>query len=175
MEASKHMNEQLLNAASRVFSTLKNRNCKLVLAESCTCGLAAAALGTQPGVSGNFCGSAVAYREQTKTGWLDVGVNTLEQFSAESMQTTIELAFGVLTQTPEADFAAAITGNLGPGVIVDRDGQIFMALVSKANSQAPVSVAETRLTTCTRVARQSEASQLFLEHVQRGIAGSFNH
>ena len=44
----------------------------LVLAESCTGGLAAAALATIPGISRWFCGSAVTYRDQTKIDWLAV-------------------------------------------------------------------------------------------------------
>ena len=48
-----------MTSAQLVYQALQQRNLKLVLAESCTSGFAAAMLAGVPGVSGYFCGSAV--------------------------------------------------------------------------------------------------------------------
>lgn len=49
------------------FSTV---NIKVVFAESCTAGMAAALLGAVPGISDSFCGSFVVYRAKSKQDWL---------------------------------------------------------------------------------------------------------
>jgi len=69
-------------AAVGLAKRLADRQRKIVLAESCTAGLAAALLGECPGISAWFCGSAVTYREATKIQWLDVPTAVLKQFSA---------------------------------------------------------------------------------------------
>jgi len=107
-------------------SLLREQDIKVVLAESCTAGVAAAALGEVPGISQYFCGSAVAYREQTKEAWLAVAGKDLQQYSAVSEPVAAQMAKGVLAATPEADFAASITGHLGPDAPRGFDGKVFL-------------------------------------------------
>ena len=139
---------------------------RVVFAESCTCGLVAALLGSVPGISEYLCGSTVTYRESAKQQWLGVKQDTLAQFTAESMETTVEMATGVLGKTSEANFAAAITGNLGPDVDSDLDGLIFV-VVARRNSDGEsvievLSKQSFNLKTETRLDRQQEAADLVL-------------
>ena len=58
--------------AAELAEQLAAKQQKIVFAESCTAGMAAALLGGCPGISAWLCGSAVTYREATKTRWLDI-------------------------------------------------------------------------------------------------------
>ena len=114
--------------ATDLATQLSTSQQKIVFAESCTAGMAAALLGGCPGISAWLCGSAVTYREETKTRWLNIDSLLLKQFSAESAETTRQMAEAVLQKTPEANVAAAITGHLGPQAPPEIDGRIFMAI-----------------------------------------------
>ncbi|MEN9723197.1 MAG: Nicotinamide-nucleotide amidohydrolase PncC [Pseudomonadota bacterium] len=110
--------------ARRVARLLQEKNAQLVLAESCTGGMAAAALTRVPGVSKHFCGSAVVYQSETKTGWLKITPAFTDQYGPESVAMSEKLARRALQQTPQATLSAAITGDLGPSGNV---GRIFIA------------------------------------------------
>ncbi len=115
--------------AFQVVSLLKKNKKKLVLAESCTGGLLAAALTEIPGVSDFFCGSHVVYREGSKQNWLGVKAATLKEYSAVSTQVAEEMVRGALVKTPEADFAGAITGYLGPAG--KKVGLVFISVLAR--------------------------------------------
>ncbi len=106
---------------------------RLVLAESCTAGLVAAELGQIPGISEFLCGSMVVYRTPTKTAWLGISSELLNDpgMGPVSAEVTIALAQAVLEKTPEATIAAAITGHLGPGAPAGLDGQVYCAIVRR--------------------------------------------
>ncbi|HCO22091.1 MAG: damage-inducible protein [Gimesia sp.] len=118
----------LMQAAIQVKSALVQRDEKLVLAESCTGGLAATLMTSLPGISEYFCGSAVVYRWDTKMKWLGVQRETLDEYTDVSLETAREMAVGVLRQTPEATLSASITGHLGPDAPIDQDGIICISL-----------------------------------------------
>ncbi len=129
---------------------------KIVLAESCTAGMAAALLGGCPGISAWFCGSAVVYREATKTCWLGIGSEQIARFTAESMEVTLAMAEAALEETPEADLAAAITGHLGPQAPEAIDGKVFMAIAFRKSRE--VIPLEIQLVQIKRSERQLEAA-----------------
>lgn len=119
--------EALLVVARELALVLERKNVRLVLAESCTAGLAAAHLARIPGISRYLCGSAVVYQATTKTAWLGVPA---EYFlpggpGVVSGETAAAMADGVLDRTPQADLAVAITGHLGPDAPVELDGVTF--------------------------------------------------
>ena len=136
---------------------------KIVFAESCTAGMASALLGGCPGISAWLCGSAVTYREATKTQWLDIDSALLKQFSAESAETTCQLAKAVLQKTPEANLAAAITGHLGPQAPVEIDGKIFMAIAVRKRNEFDISQLEFQLAQTERRPRQLESATHLLK------------
>lgn len=158
-----------MNSAQLVFQALKKRNLKLVLAESCTSGLAAAMLGGVPGVSGYFCGSAVTYRIDTKSQWLGIKADLIEAHTAESPEISLAMALGVLDRTAEADLSAAITGHLGPGAPPEKDGVVYVA-VARRDGEKRVTVWESfTLESLKRSKRQEEAARKMLNYVA-GIA-----
>ena len=105
-----HLREE----AESLAKTLKRRQACLVLAESCTCGQASAALGTIPGISQFFCGSMVVYQDLSKTQWLGITPCILRQHTSVSAEVTRALAENILKNTSVAHFAASVTGHLGP-------------------------------------------------------------
>lgn len=136
--------EALLVVARELALILERRNLRLVLAESCTAGLAAAQLARVPGISRYLCGSAVVYQEATKTAWLGVPAEYFQPGGpgVVSGETAAAMADGVLERTPPADLAVAITGHLGPGTPVDLDGLTFHGWATRIARPYPASAAE---------------------------------
>ncbi|WP_460618591.1 CinA family protein [Hymenobacter ruber] len=103
----------------------------LALAESCTCGLAASQLAAATGVSDVLLGSIVTYHTEAKQRLLGVKKFTLATYSAESQQTTNEMALGLHRHLP-ADVCVAVTGLCGPGASATPDkpvGTIFITIL----------------------------------------------
>lgn len=163
---------QVYSKTADLQAALRQRNDRLVLAESCTAGLVASELGKIPGISECFCGSMVVYRTETKHHWLGIDRTILEDpaYGPVSEVVTQQLANAVLERTPEATIAAAITGHLGPGAPPDLDGLVFCAVTSRQQrfphrscrfqlaSPAPASSDDLP----KRVARQQEAANLLI-------------
>lgn len=159
------MTELPFAEATEVVMRFRESKSRLVLAESCTCGMAAALIGGVPGASDVFCGSAVTYREEAKVGWLGVEQAALRRFTAESREVTEQMARLVLQRTPEANWAAAITGHLGPNAPVELDGHVFVSLArSQAGAEDVELIAGRKfaLESVLRVPRQIEAAQTLL-------------
>jgi len=105
---------------------------KLALAESCTCGLVAAQLAPATGVSEVLLGSIVTYHAEAKHKLLGVKKETLATYSAESQQTTNEMALGLQRHLPAADVCVAVTGLCGPGASETPDkpvGTVFITIL----------------------------------------------
>ncbi len=164
---------ELTDAALEVATLLAERQMKLVLAESCTAGLAAAALGRIPGISNWFCGSAVVYRTETKFAWLGVDPRKFDppEMDGVGPQTSAALAKALLERTPEADVAAAITGHLGPNAPGRLDGRSFASILPRPGDrndpQASGRHAQLRTLSASnskddRTVRQSEAATFLL-------------
>ena len=153
------------NSAEALAGLLATRQIRIVLAESCTAGLAAASLARTPGISQWLCGSAVVYREATKQRWLGVSRDDLEQHTAVSQPVAGQMALGALAHTPEADLAFSITGHLGPDAPARFDGLVFVAAARRRGDRCEVIGAwRHTLPGTERVARQEEAASLVLQH-----------
>jgi nicotinamide-nucleotide amidase len=100
--------------SNSLVTVLLNKEKKLALAESVTCGLAAHKLGLVKGVSGAFMGSIVCYDVTVKQTLLGISKKKLEQFTAESQEVTDALA-KKLPSLLDADVFAAVTGLSSPG------------------------------------------------------------
>ncbi len=159
----------------QVRNELKQRGDRLVLAESCTSGLVAAELGQVPGISEHFCGSMVVYRTQSKSDWLGVPPDFLNDpaIGPVSEQTTVALVHAILEKTPESTVAAAITGHLGPGISSEMDGQIYCAFKRKISEKSTKTLA-IKLTSPRvsdledlkgRLVRQREATTVLLRFI----------
>jgi nicotinamide-nucleotide amidase len=162
--------------AQALADELRRRNQRLVLAESCTGGMAAALLTQIPGISEFFCGSAVTYRQLTKIAWLGITQSSIERFRAESAEITQAMVQQVLENTPEADLAGAITGHLGPGIDPPFDGVIFVSVGFRVRNRTadcsdPVPIINQivnqtgRLQSSERISRQQEAAEFLLQGI----------
>ena len=160
-------------AATDLAAQLATSRQKIVFAESCTAGMAAALLGGCPGISAWLCGSAVTYREATKTQWLDIAPDLLDQFSAESAEATAQMAEAVLKKTTEANLAVAITGHLGPQAPPAIDGKIFMAIAVRKQNKIEINQFEQNLERTERRERQLEAATHLLKFAERTLKAEF--
>lgn len=109
----------------------------LALAESCTCGLVAAQLAPATGVSEVLLGSVVTYHPHAKQKLLGVKKDTLDTYSAESQQTTNEMALGLHRNLPDADVCVAVTGLCGPGASETPDkpvGTVFVTVLLEGHA-----------------------------------------
>lgn len=161
------------SAATKLAATLKHTNQKVVLAESCTGGRAAALLTLEPGVSAHFCGSAVTYQESVKSAWLGVDAELIEAHTAESSETTLAMAIGILQRTDFADWSVAVTGHFGPGAPPEKDGVIFVATARRLDQSQDTRWQQFQLTSDSRGDRQLEAAELALEFLLQGILEAY--
>ncbi len=100
--------------AKRVVEENANAGRKIVLAESCTGGLVAAALTEIPGSSAVLERGFVTYSNEAKMEDLDVASDIIETFGAVSIACVWAMADGALRNS-KADVAVAISGVAGPG------------------------------------------------------------
>lgn len=160
------VNDFSLNqTAHRLVECLGRHQIKMVLAESCTCGRAVAALGTVSGVSQFLCGGLVVYRLESKSQWLGLDPAWLAEVSTESLACSQALAHAALIHTPEAQFSLAITGDLDPAASPDKQGRVFLAAAQRHGAHEepkPCGSLEVRLQTPDRLSRQNEAAQRLL-------------
>ncbi len=155
--------------AQNLADELSQTQTRIVFAESCTAGLVSATLASVPGISNWLCGSAVVYREETKTQWLSVAASMIAKHSAVSAVVTMELAKRVLAQTSEANLAVAVTGHLGPDAPAELDGTVYIGVLWRGQQVADAAVRAVRLIATDRVQRQQEATSVVLCDATRAL------
>ena len=104
----------------RVGELLKEKNLKLVLAESCTGGLVGNLITNIAGSSDYYLGSVTAYAYEAKEALLGVNHETLLKYGAVSRPTVLEMASGVRHSLAggiplETIIGVSISGIAGPG------------------------------------------------------------
>lgn len=104
----------MIQVLRQLAQDLRNKQAKLVTAESCTGGWLAQVLTSEAGSSDYFDRGFVAYTNESKQDMLNVKAQTLNQFGAVSEETAMEMAEGALANS-RADFSVSITGIAGPG------------------------------------------------------------
>ncbi|EJL59264.1 CinA family protein [Flavobacterium sp. CF136] len=114
---------------------LKEKKLTIVCAESITAGLLASTIASIPGASDVLKGSIVTYSRELKTSILNVDPRIIDDNTAESIQTTIEMAYGLTKIYPSADIFVAVTGVASApknGYKLDKEvGQIYIAVYHK--------------------------------------------
>ena len=101
--------------AKAIITLASEKNVMLVLAESCTGGMIAAALTDIAGSSAVLDRGLVTYSNQAKQDLLGVRDDILASYGAVSAETAIAMTTGALLKTPAAQLAASVTGIAGPG------------------------------------------------------------
>ncbi|MBO6526066.1 CinA family protein [Erythrobacter sp.] len=111
---------------------------KVVLAESCTGGLVAAALTEIAGSSAVLDRGFVTYSNESKMECLDVSLEIIETFGAVSIACAWAMAKGALEKS-NADVAVAISGVAGPGGGTDLKpvGTVVFARVVRGEDGEP--------------------------------------
>lgn len=103
----------LSNLSIQLGHALQKHGYKLALAESCTGGMASAAITEIAGSSEWFDRGFITYSNASKQDLLKVSSNTIATYGAVSEETAKEMALGALNHSL-ADIAASITGIAGP-------------------------------------------------------------
>jgi nicotinamide-nucleotide amidase len=101
-------------AAHKLGAYLKKNNMSLACAESCTGGLAAAALTKEAGASGYFLGCVVAYANSAKSRVLGIPARDIEAHGAVSKDTAMAMAQAARDNFG-SDCSFSVTGIAGPG------------------------------------------------------------
>lgn len=91
----------------------KSRHWTLSFAESCTGGLASAALCAEPGVSSFYKGSVVSYAREVKAEILGVKPTLIKAHGEVSLPVALAMARGVREKL-KSDWAVSVTGVAGP-------------------------------------------------------------
>ena len=99
--------------AIELAATAESAGLTLAVAESCTGGLAAAAITAIPGASRFFLGGFVSYSNQAKERMLGVSEDCIGRNGAVSEETALAMATGAAAALG-ADCAFSITGIAGP-------------------------------------------------------------
>ena len=100
-------------AADALIEHLREKHLTLGFAESCTGGLAAAAVVAVPGASDVFDESYITYSNEAKQRLLGVNPATLARYGAVSRACAQEMAQGARARS-NADYALSVTGIAGP-------------------------------------------------------------
>lgn len=103
-----------MRAEVAVGRLLTARGETLVLAESCTGGMAAERVTRVPGSSVYFLAALVTYADEAKRRFLGVSAKLLREKGAVSRECAEAMARGARRQTG-ADWAVSVTGIAGPG------------------------------------------------------------
>lgn len=180
---------RLLALAKHILPMLERTNQRIVCAESCTAGLVSATLAGIPGASQWLCGSAVVYRNATKTAWIGVAGEILDDPERGDVceETAIRMAEGVLAITPEASVSVSVTGHLGPGAPAGLDGVVYIGWAQRTESasepltiycervELSLSPPQDRDDVTRRVTRQTEASQNVLRVIRDRLEAMYEH
>jgi nicotinamide-nucleotide amidase len=106
--------EAVVKLAARVVEENRAAGRRIVLAESCTGGLVAAALTEIPGSSAVLDRAYVTYSNEAKHESLGVSADIIDTFGAVSVACVYAMAQGALARAEGADIAVAISGVAGP-------------------------------------------------------------
>lgn len=124
--------DEVMDLATRVVAESRAAGRVIALAESCTGGLAAAAITAVPGSSDVFDRGFVTYSYEAKSELLGVNAEMIETFGAVSPAVGWAMAQGAIAKS-SADVAVAITGIAGPGGGTDLKpvGMVVFACASR--------------------------------------------
>jgi nicotinamide-nucleotide amidase len=131
------MRQQTLDIVGSVHRLLPEKNATVSVAELCTGGmLSNNILTTLPGSNAFFVTGIISYSARAKEEILGVFAKTISDQGVVSEETATEMAEQVRALT-KTDFSIATTGNLGPGVLEDKDrGLLYIAVGASSGTVA---------------------------------------
>jgi len=118
-------------AIKRIHRLFIQQNVNLAVAESCTSGFIGHLITLLPGASRFFIGGIIAYSIESKRKILEIAEETIKRYGVVSAETAMEMAENVRLLM-NADYAVSTTGNLGPGVLENKEiGIVYFGLSKK--------------------------------------------
>lgn len=116
--------------AKELVNILRASKITVATAESCTGGLVAKSITDIPGASEVFQYGMVTYSNEAKNKLLNVRAETLEEYTAVSEETAIEMARGAMN-TSGAAIGVSVTGYAGGSAEgTDHNGLVWVAVVN---------------------------------------------
>jgi nicotinamide-nucleotide amidase len=109
------MDDEIIEAATRLLALCRTHGWRVATAESCTGGLIAGALTEIAGSSEVVEGGFVTYSNEAKTELVGVPPALFPQVGAVSPEVARAMAEGALARLPAAHLAVSATGIAGPG------------------------------------------------------------
>ena len=131
------MSESIDKRAANVVKLLSEKGMKAATAESCTGGLASAAITSVSGSSEVFEMGVCSYANRIKQNVLGVSSEALEKYGAVSEQVAKEMAQGVM-KCADSDFGVSTTGIAGPtgGTEEKPVGTVWIGVCSRESCRA---------------------------------------
>ncbi|MCX7820072.1 MAG: CinA family nicotinamide mononucleotide deamidase-related protein [Brevinematales bacterium] len=147
--AKEFVNEKLSDLKDKIFENtfgsieehivfkMKEKNKKLVVAESCTGGLLSKRITDIPGSSNVFYGGIVSYSNEMKNSILNVPEEIISKYGAVSSETACFMDKGLRELFPDVDYRISITGIAGPdGGTIDKPvGTVYAAFGKKEETK----------------------------------------
>ncbi len=128
----------------KVFKVLKEKQFKLITAESITAGKIASSFVKTPGSSAVIWGGIICYDTEVKRRVLQVPEETIKQYGVISQETATAMAEGALAIFNQSNskntpcIAIAITGVAGPDLQENKPaGTVHLALAIQENNESP--------------------------------------
>lgn len=154
--------KDIVSLAARVISENAEAGRRIVLAESCTGGLVAAALTEVPGSSAVLDRGFVTYSNESKRDSLGVPEDIIDTFGAVSAATVWAMAQGALERS-DADIAVAISGIAGPEGGTDLKPVGTVAFARSVRGSEEVNAEERQLGGASRAEVRHQAALIALE------------
>ena len=131
------MEKEIFELARRLVAEAARKRVLFSFAESCTGGLAGAAVTEIAGASEVFLGSAVTYCNQAKHNLLGVEEDILSTVGAVSEECARQMAAGS-RRIYGADFSMSVTGVAGPdgGTVEKPVGTVWFGFASASGTEA---------------------------------------
>ncbi|MEY2942347.1 MAG: hypothetical protein RLY97_361 [Pseudomonadota bacterium] len=148
--------------AARVVAENAALGRKIVLAESCTGGLVAAALTEISGSSAVLDRGIICYSNDAKRQMLGVSDDIIDTFGAVSVATAWAMAQGALKHS-DADVAVAISGIAGPDGGTEQKPVGMVVFAKAVRGQDKIEAEERRLLATSRAAVRHQATLVALE------------
>lgn len=155
---------KLLALSEQVGAWLRQRNLRMVTAESCTGGWIGKTLTDIAGSSVWYLGGVVSYSNALKESLLGVRPATLAAHGAVSEQTAREMAIGALGNLG-GDIALAVTGIAGPegGSTEKPVGTVWFAWAWRAGSDVDTRIVRERFAGNREAVRRASVERALTE------------
>ena len=130
------MKPEEMEIIEKVHGIFKEKGITLSLAESCTGGLISHMITTLPGASEFYKAGIVSYSVEAKREILGVSHDVIDRKGIVSEAAAREMAERARLITG-SDYSISSTGNLGPGVLEDKEtGLVYIAASSRKHTVA---------------------------------------